>query len=419
MVKVSLLDGCYYQRMSPIKIIFIVFTSTFSITSFCAKIVGDYNNPKYFLPDGAKYITNLDELPKTATLIDSALPNPVVSTHWLYKFGGISYRYQTNEIDYPILKKKDLDYIDIDLLSPSEKYDIAVGDYNFSLTRNQKALSIYLKDDETAGHCHGWAQFATWVNFRNKVITLTNPDGFEVKFYPQDRVAIRSYFESDYMGNTDLGILLAINQNKKNILNVPLESILDGFQNVEIQNRFRNLEKEQSSQEILKKTAHQFLQKYPNISNTKFYFTPYLGYKKLNQKMNAGAFHLTITNALSNKVKLIADVNSSNIVWNRPILQFQSRYEDVNKSKIKIQIQVTYLKEIEEPEKYLPNYINHTVTFSYEYYLELDDKRNIIGGEWITPETERPEFIWTSSMASYQNWGKQKFFNKVYWDINH
>ncbi len=86
----------------------------------------------------------------------------------------------------------------VSVLSPAEKYDLLVGDWNFSLTKAQyKTAEPYAWDgsekkavETWMGICHGWAVAAYMDERPVKTITVYSPTGTPVKFYPDDTKAL-------------------------------------------------------------------------------------------------------------------------------------------------------------------------------------------------------------------------------------
>ncbi len=79
----------------------------------------------------------------------------------------------------------------INTWSPSEKYDLTVGDDNFTLTLNQKARASSSvgpsgRVEAWAGICHGWAPASIMMDKPIKKVTWKTGRGFDVPWYPHD-----------------------------------------------------------------------------------------------------------------------------------------------------------------------------------------------------------------------------------------
>jgi hypothetical protein len=82
----------------------------------------------------------------------------------------------------------------IDNLSPAEKYDLLLGDKDFTFT-NRVIEMVDVRDAHGlvnfgAGLCHGWAPASLNVPRPEKAVTLMSPLGMPVKFYPEDIKAL-------------------------------------------------------------------------------------------------------------------------------------------------------------------------------------------------------------------------------------
>jgi hypothetical protein len=134
--------------------------------------------------------------------------------YWRTQWGGASYRYsqydpnseledwktaiglysQPNQFFDLVKKRTPPDKLNqtIDTWSPTEKYDLAVGDPNFTLTNQQKASgrSQLGKDNNVEpwiGLCHGWAPAGLMVPRPSKTVAnIEGPNGTKVNFYPHD-----------------------------------------------------------------------------------------------------------------------------------------------------------------------------------------------------------------------------------------
>jgi hypothetical protein len=87
---------------------------------------------------------------------------------------------------------------EIDLLSPSEKYDLLVGDNNGSLTRKMWEEGEYYYNrsgsvETWMGICHGWAPAAYMLSRPQKTVTVIAADGATpIRFFPSDIKSLAS-----------------------------------------------------------------------------------------------------------------------------------------------------------------------------------------------------------------------------------
>lgn len=137
---------------------------------------------------GTNVITKFEVLPLNGKLNDDRLGWS--ETYWPANKGGIAYRWNHPDpqpFKYKRYSKAELQKMsqkEISQLSPSELYDIAMGDYTYSLTRN--VLSKYsVKDLWWEGICHGWALAAA--NYPEPApVVIRNKDGIKVPFGSSD-----------------------------------------------------------------------------------------------------------------------------------------------------------------------------------------------------------------------------------------
>jgi hypothetical protein len=96
--------------------------------------------------------------------------------------------------------RKDLNALSdakIDNFSPSEKYDMLMGDADFTMTKNVvNMVDVRAKYDLVAlfsGVCHGWAPASLTVPRPQHAVTLMTPFGRPVTFYPHDIKALSTF----------------------------------------------------------------------------------------------------------------------------------------------------------------------------------------------------------------------------------
>ena len=229
-------------------------------------------------------------------------------------------------------------------LSPSEKYDLYTGRYDYPLKNEVNKMAnphaLYWE-----GICHGWAPAS--VNHVEPTPKLVkNPDGIEIPFGSTDIKALLSYYYA-YEHN-------------------PIDTSQMG----------------------------------------KRCFTPVKRNRReeCHDDLNAGAFHIVLANKIGIEGKgIIADLERFNEVWNHPIVSFDSkilwknapRKDAAPKTIYSISIQTT-IEFVDEND-----YDWHPVIGSskqitdkliYQYELDIDEEGEIIGGRWES--WKRPDFLW-------------------------
>lgn len=147
---------------------------------------------------------------------------------WAMERGLTSYRYSQGEWfssypeaiaaytqprDWLALLKFSRPQINQTVLSwsPSEKYDLSVGDQTFQMTLEQKSEGEWYQTHEGEveswmGLCHGWAPAAIMVPRPEKPVQVVGPEGTEVLWYPNDIKALITLawangdWESNFVG---------------------------------------------------------------------------------------------------------------------------------------------------------------------------------------------------------------------------
>jgi subtilisin-like proprotein convertase family protein len=154
------------------------------------------------------------------------------------------------------------------------------------------------------------------------------------------------------------------------------------------------------------------------------------------QDVNAGAFHVVITNMLGRLHRAFDEDRTYDYqVWNQPIRSY--RITSLNEgltaaqanqalgvtgdtysfnqdavSFAEVRMDVRYITEASPSEQpSLPNIDSYTRTDRYHYILELDRDGNVIGGEWgPSSQSNHPDFLWLPTASgtafrtlTYQN----------------
>lgn len=364
------------------------------------------NDPSFFNLTTQKF----QRLPKTGFSKNRVLS----SSHWLHKNGGISFRWQTNLKQYEFLKRKDLQNgFPIKDLSPAEKYDLLRGDYNFSLARQERISSVNYKY-EWEGHCHGWVSAGLKYSIPTEPVTLKNKDGIEILFYPQDIMAILSYFEGVRQTPWDFWVvehklpwLLENVKFEKNLARIV--SIINSIQDKDLREDVLR----KYSQSTNKKVFQEYLLEFVSKFNLSFY-SPYVGVKNNkdipeSNDLNPGALHLVLANSLGLKRRgVVADTDILSPVWNRPIVGYETTILDdyrggrsigQNLRRLKIETVIHVVKErtFSQNSKDKKDLIN----MKLKYFLDLNQNGDIIGGEWLKG-SEKVDFIWSPYFSTIE-----------------
>lgn len=274
------------------------------------------------------------------------------------------YRYYQEHTPQSVIDDSEISH-----LSPIEKYELLIGNTDFSLTDKEwnegiEVQRAYGRIPNWFGSCHGTAP-ATIRHVRPaKSIIVPSYDGFErIVFTPADIKAL-------------LAFAWAKNGGPSAMIGTRCE--------------------------------------YSSSTYTESCYDT-----------NPGSFHLALSNLVGlHGHSLIVDTASGQQVWNRPIVKYFFKYFDpqtmnykrtlaeaiitkekfVNDKFVKLRGKdykkvvgvrafLTYITDTEatdSPTDTPANDVYAETTFSYD--LELDDKSNIIGGMWY--ERDFPDFAW-------------------------
>lgn len=354
--------------------------------------LADYKNDfTSFFDTDSVLLKNLNELSQE-NLNQFKLSNqPWSGDYWATYRGGIGVRYASAETpmsgefssNYNLFKEYwplDLDSEELlRVLSPAEKYDLLVGDSDFTLTKSvweegYRYNQMEGKVPTWFGICDGWSASSLVLPRPTYPVHVSVPiNGIEksITFYPDDLKALASllwakgYYEHSFIG---------------------------GRCNTE------NPKRDRDSGRLTD----------PDCFD-----------------INPASYHLLLINRLKMMDKgFVMDANFDAEVWNHPVVAYQivyfnlntrERSEDPNKVKLRksevkddkfkkyrkssvewlvgVDLQVTYKTESSARQ------LNHdTVDYDnqnsvqYIYDLEVSKDGEVVGGEWY--QSAHPDFVW-------------------------
>lgn len=278
-----------------------------------------------------------------------------------------------------------------DKLSPSEKYDLLVGDRNFTLTKNQWSQGQWYQEQNGSveawmGICHGWAVAAYADTRPAKKVDMTAADGSTVTFYPDDIKALSSLKWANGTAVTDAG-----NANK----------FIGGRCNE------KNPAMDDASGRIDDESCFD---------------------------TNPGTFHIALVNQIGrNKRSMVMDATYDFEVWNQPIKSYSYQYfnpstkervdtieeatvtlndpsfednfknfrdEPTAKKVVGIIMEVEYVVETKPQGRATDSEAQDaTTTARYMYDVELNAQGGIVGGEWY--QNAHPDFLWNVNPGAY------------------
>ena len=286
--------------------------------------------------------------------------------YWAKNKGGISYRWQTNESHTYTSPSRDklstMTPEQIAKLSPSEKYDILVGGYEYPLTMGTKSRNSANEAGWT-GYCHGWAQAA--IHFDEpEPVTMVNPDGIAIPFSSADIKALLTFYQGE-----------VIRAPSSVSFSRPMNSI--GINSPGV-----------------------------NARDSRSY------------DLNPGSFHLLLGNLLGKGTAFGIDCDNGAQKWNQPVHAFTSEVVERRApdkragseavTELVIRSNVTYTMEIDpqhESAAERGNQYNKTET--YAYTVELNDAGEIVGGQWLL-EVEGGFLTYHDVVAYFEKEGMSK-----------
>ncbi len=326
------------------------------------------NNPIRF---SSAYNFIWPDLPKEGKLDFTPWPD----SYWPSYAGGIADRWNYHDDNSPNsdsgsdafkydlytleqLKKMSLE--DLKKLSPAEKYDIFVGDYDYPTVKRERRRT---DPDRPSweGLCHGWAAAA--LNFKEPgAITLEGANGINVPFGASDVKGLLTYYQGE------------ISESPFHMLGARCEVASDA--------------------------------KPEDINSIECRDT------------NAGAFHVVIANQIGLlKEGFVADLSRYQEVWNYPIYSFKTKEIKTlppsegaapgTVKEVEVMTEMTYVTESGqswEKAEITADY-NSFITDDLNYRLEIDEEDNVLGGEWL--DERRPDFLWTHDVPEFEGYFRQ------------
>jgi len=321
---------------------------------------------------GTGFLTRFDVLPLAASLPEDKLPWP--DTYWPRNRGSIAYRWNSQDpafhwvnpkipanpqiFRYRSPSRSEALYMSpaqLAQLSPTEKFDLLRGDYEYSLTRK-----VLKKAHPNAayweGICNGWAP-ASLNHAEPAPVIATNADGVRIPFGSADVKALLSYYYA-----------------------------------------------------VVKPGAAQMGKR----CNTNLEAMPSAASRSECADVNAGAFHIVLTNMIAlRKEGIVADIDRGKEIWNNPVFAYETKVDQTSGptslsapgtvQRVLVSTAMWYADDDEafgpswEPMVGTPNFRKDAS--KYQYWLELNAYGEIIGGEWVS--FDRPDFLWKKSKLAF------------------
>lgn len=224
-------------------------------------------------------------------------------------------------------------------LSPSEKFDLLMGQYDYPLRKEVSLIAANEEAEVWEGLSNGWAT-ASYLHSEPQSKTLMNPEGIAVAFGSEDIKGLLAYYYSYHHTPEAMAMV-----------GKPCET------------------------------------------------------RSCLDDVTAATFHLALANSLGKKkTGFLMDLDRTRAVWNHPVVSYVTEYRGLAKlhekatagthSIIKLKTTVTYIDEAMS-QTWAPvlGTANQLETKQlYQYWLHLDQKNHVIGGEWKS--NERPDYLW-------------------------
>lgn len=350
---------------------------------------------------GGEVLDNLNDMEELELEEGSVKKQPWSDWYWPIAVGQLSFRYgdeaMMSAYQNANLEESEIwpwmrDYhtenpatpADISKLSPSEKYDILMGDADYTLTKSMIAAGKgyyeqYGKVESWMGLCHGWAPASYMLDRPVNSITVKAADGVtDIPFRPSDLKALGTLLWSTGQSQTKF-VGGRCNSKEPNI--------------------------DEESGRILDQEC---------FDN------------------NPGTWHKAIVTEVGmNKKPFVMDATFDYEVWNHPVVSYEYNYFNPKSSEEYVSLEearvaiadfdndkfskfrsprakyvVGVMMEVEYMVETMPTedetdseWKDESHSAYYAYDLELDENGKIIGGEWYT--NKHPDFIWSPYEGSH------------------
>lgn len=396
------------------------------------------------LNEGSSYLSNIYEMESRGLNRAETTVQPWGGSYWPLYQGMIGNNYQSKDYntfifsarrnvdwtknvrDYKKRAEKvhpkiyELDEKELAKLSPSEKYDLMLGDTSFDLTNrvweytekwgNEKKWgflsAIELPDGYRIpdankfmalweGICHGWAVAAGHTERPEKTVTIFLPNGKKMPIYPNDIKALISlmWAHSTIQSNV---IFEGNRCNKKN-------------PDQDKHGRYIDVEIDRNDTELLPRCAD----------------------------VHPGIFHVAMVNILGIEGRsFVVDKTAEAAIANQPVSGYELTYYNPKDGKegplatsvisresygikdhfavsrnaeathiVGVAVKLKYI-DWEYPQKKETNYPtdDKVSDFSFNYDLEINVKGDVVGGQWrvrkkgrgraFGQKTHQPDFFW-------------------------
>jgi hypothetical protein len=367
------------------------------------------DNPERML--NKSYVSNLRYLP----LHGNTTVFPWSGHYWPHRYGKLAVRYTGDLYDtqydysvhgvryvptypYPVSinkyhqpaehnyysTKPDYEKFVNDVYSSAEKYDLLVGDYNFTLTNQMKedGKAIQMRNGDIPGWqgiCHGWS-IASFMEKRPlKPVYLRAADKKTViKFLPDDIKGLASQYWADLkFDNHMVGYRCTNYWNQQSDQNTGLTLTYECFA-------------------LNPASFHLVMTNYIGIRRKNVVFEPKVDSEIWNHPVNGyhSFYYHPLTNRTGTLDESLMTVGQAEL-YNNPFLKFVLRNKTESaKYIIGVNTTVYYVSE-NAPSRKKFDQPDSKKEVSYTYILVLDGNLKILEGEWSI--NKHVNYIYTAS----------------------
>jgi hypothetical protein len=362
------------------------------------RIVKEPSFDPFSLPEPADLAANLvDELRfltleqmRTARLEDSKLTTaPWSGWYFPLKDGGLAYRYADphfpKDAQWNVIEKYILNTMGqgpVDSLSPAEKYDLLLGDPQFTLTR--KMIQIASNHavggvvEGWLGYCTGWANAAMMLPRPRHSVTVLARDGkTRIEFRPSDIKALGALLWANGSYPTRLvGTVCQESPVRRDPLN----------------DRALN----PACQDTNPATWHLSVINQLGVQQRSFLIDSDPGFQIWNQPVSAYSY--TYFNPATGKPASFAEAQVRLADFKQD--KFAAHRSVGAVTVVGVEMNLTFVYE-KVPDTQNTDSVDTDVTRVpvYKYDLELDSSGKIIGGEWWT--RLHPDVLWVAPLGTH------------------
>lgn len=349
-------------------------------------------DPLNLFIEGAVRFKTLDEIEAKGLTSGRVQVQPWSGDYWAYASGILGARFRDEQFVYFNDWLKRFEFVTanpaekiistqgqqgVNSLSPSEKYDLLVGDQSGGLTTSMWAQGKQFYDENGnveswMGICHGWAAAAIVEPRPESTVEVLSLDGkWQVALNPTEIKGLVSY---SWATNRFRNVSLGIRCNQKN----PGRD-----ENGRI--------KDEACFDLNPATWHLAMTHLIGMDKRSFVMDATFDYEVWNQPIVAYSY--TYFNPQTRKAQ--QKIKLATVSRGKFTQDLYKKYRPAEaRSFVGVSMKVGYVVETQANEMETDSSQQDAIRWvKYDYDLELDEAGQIIGGEWYLDS--HPDFIWT------------------------